>query len=73
MNRRNMKAEKVVKAFTKWRCILKRNTSHGVIVENPKNGKSTNIPTHQAILPIWIYKNILRQLDINGDEVEKYL
>jgi len=35
--------------------IIKRNTSHGVIVENPKNNKSTNVPTHQDILAVWIY------------------
>jgi hypothetical protein len=73
MRHRNFKAEKVVKAFLKWGCILKRKTSHGVIVENPKNNKSINIPTHQKILPVWIYKNVLRQLEIEGKEIEEYI
>lgn len=70
---KNLKVRKVLKAFQKYGCIIVRNTSHGVILENPKNNKSTNLPTHQDILPVWIYKNILRQLDIDKKEIEKYL
>lgn len=50
-----------------------RNTPHGVIVENPSNKKSINVPTHRKIIPIWIYNYILRYLDINKKEFEKYL
>ena len=70
---RNLKVRKVVKAFVKYGCVIVRNTSHGIILENTKNKKSTNLPTHQDILPVWIYKNILRQLDIPKEEIEKYL
>ncbi len=73
MNRRNLKARKVVKALVDYGCIIKRNTDHGVIVENPKNGKSTNVPTHRDILAVWIYHNIMRQLDINKKDFEKFL
>lgn len=73
MGSRNFKSKKVVKAFVKAGCKLVRNTSHGVIVENPKNNKSTNIPTHKDILPVWIYKNILRQLDMDKTEIEEFL
>ncbi len=73
MKHRNIKARKVVKALEKFGCIIKRSTPHGVIVENSKNNKSTNIPTHREILAVWIYNNILRQLDINKKEFEKYL
>ena len=73
MNRRNLKARKVVKALQDYGCIIKRSTNHGVIVENPRNGKSTNVPTHRDILAVWIYHNIMRQLDIDKDEFEKYL
>ena len=72
MNRRNLKARKVVTALKKFGCIIKRNTDHGIIVENPKNNKSTNVPTHRDIIAVWIYNNILRQLDINKNEFEKY-
>ena len=70
MNPRNLKARRVVNALRKFGCIIKRNTSHGVIVENPKNGKSTNVSTHRDILAVWIYHNILRQLDIDKKEFE---
>lgn len=73
MNHRNLKARKVVKALKDFGCIIKRTTDHGVIVENPKNNRSTNVPTHQDILAVWIYHNIIRQLDINKEEFEKYL
>jgi len=73
MKSRNLKARKVLKAFKDYGCVEIRNTSHGVIIENPKNNRSTNVPTHQEILPIWIYKNILRQLDITKEELEKHL
>ena len=73
MNRRNLKARKIVEALTKFGCEIKRNTHHGVIVENPKNNKSINVPTHRDILAVWIYNNILRQLDIDKKEFEEYL
>ena len=73
MNRRNLKARKVVKALEKFGCIIKRSTPHGVIVENPKNNKSINVPTHRDILAVWIYNNIIRQLDIDKKEFEKNL
>ena len=73
MNRRNLKARKVIKTLEDFGCIIKRNTSHGVIVENPINKKSTNVPTHQELLAVWIYNNILSQLDINKEEFEKLL
>jgi hypothetical protein len=55
MNRRNIKARNIVKALVKYGCIIKRNTAHGVIIENTKNNKSTNIPTHRDVLAVWIY------------------
>jgi len=73
MNRRNLKARKVVKALTELGCKIMRNTPHGVIIENPINKKSTNIPTHRDILAIWIYNNIIKQLDISKNELEKFL
>lgn len=72
MNRRNLKARKVVDALRKFGCIIKRNTSHGVIVENPRNNQATNVPTHRDILAVWIYNNILRQLDIDKKEFEEF-
>ena len=54
-------------------CILVRQTDNGVIVENPKNKKSTNVPTHRDTLAVWIYNNIIRQLEINKEELEQYL
>ncbi len=73
MNRRNLKVRKVLKALKDYGCVEVRNTSHGVIFENLKNKKSTNVPVHQDILPVWIYRNILRQLDINDEDLEKFL
>lgn len=72
MNPRNLKARKVVNALIKMGCIIRRNTSHGVIVENPRNKKSTNVPTHRDILAVWIYHNILKQLNISKTEFERY-
>ncbi len=72
MKHRNLKARKVLKALKEYGCVEVRNTSHGVILENPNNKKSTNLPLHQDILPVWIYNNILRQLDIKKDDIEEY-
>ena len=71
MNPRNLKVRNFLKAIKKYGCIEIRNTDHGIIVENPKNKKSTNIPTHRAELAVWIYHNILRQLDIDKNEFEQ--
>jgi len=71
MNRRNLKARNFLKALKKYGCIEMRSTDHGVIVENPKNNKSTNVPTHRPEIAVWIYHNILRQLEIDKDEFEK--
>lgn len=73
MNIRNLKARKIVKALIDFGCIIKRSTDHGVIVENPRNNKSTNVPTHRDILAVWIYYNILRQLGIDKEEFEKFI
>ena len=73
MNRRNLKVRRVIKALENFRCKIMRSTPHGVIVENPINKKSTNVPTHRPELAVWIYNNILRQLDINKKEFEKLL
>jgi len=73
MKHRNIKARKIIEALKKYGCEIKRSTSHGVIVENIKNKQSTNVPTHRDILAVWIYNNILRQLDIDKKEFEKYL
>ena len=73
MKSRNLKVRKVLAALKKYGCTEVRNTSHGVIIENPNNKRSTNVPTHQDILPVWIYKNILRQLDIKREDLEKHL
>ena len=73
MKHRNLKVRKVLKALKEYGCIEIRNTSHGIILENTRNKKSTNLPTHQDILPIWIYNNILRQLDIKKEDIEEYL
>ena len=72
MKHRNLKARNVVKALTGLGCKIMRNTPHGVIIENPINKKSTNVPTHRGILAVWIYNNIIRQLDINKNELEKF-
>jgi len=71
MNRRNLKVRNFLKALKKYGCIEMRNTAHGVIVENPKNNKSTNIPTHRSEIAVWIYHNIIKQLEIDKDEFEK--
>ena len=71
MNPRNLKVRNFLKAIKKYGCIIIRSTDHGVIIENPKNKKSTNIPTHRKELAVWIYHNILRQLNIDKDEFEK--
>lgn len=73
MNRRNLRARKVVKALVNYGCVIVRNTDHGVIVENPRNYKSTNVPTHRDILAVWIYNNVLRQLDIDKKDFERFL
>lgn len=73
MNHRNLKSREVVKALKDFGCIIKRTTDHGVIVENPRNNLSTNVPTHQDVLAVWIYHNIIRQLDINKEEFERHL
>jgi len=72
MKHRNLKAAKVVKALKKMGLKIVRKTPHGVVVENPKNNKSTNVPTHQPILAVWIYNNIIRQLDLDKKELEQY-
>lgn len=71
MNRRNLKARKVLAALKKYGCIEKRNTSHSVILENPKNNQSINVPLHREELAVWIYHNILRRLGINKEEFER--
>jgi len=73
MNRKNLKARKVVKALTQLGCEIIRATPHGVIIENPVNKKSTNVPTHRDVLAVWIYNNIIRQLDLDKNELEKFL
>ncbi len=73
MKHRNIKSKRVVKALVKMGLKIVRNTPHGIIVENPINKKSTNVPTHQSILAVWIYNNIIRQLDLNKKDLEKYL
>ncbi|MBU0976868.1 MAG: type II toxin-antitoxin system HicA family toxin [Nanoarchaeota archaeon] len=71
MNRRNLKAREFLKALKKYGCIEVRSTDHGVIVENPKNKRSTNVPMHRSEIAVWIYHNIIRQLEIDKDEFEK--
>jgi len=71
MNRRNLKVRNFLKALKKYGCIEIRSTDHGVIVENPKNKKSTNVPAHRPEIAVWIYHNILRQLEIDKEEFEK--
>ena len=73
MNRRNLKVRNFVKALKKFGCIEIRNTSHGIIFENPINKKSINVPTHRDEIAVWIYNNILRQLDINKDDFESLI
>jgi len=62
-----------LKALKDYGCKEVRNTSHGIIIENPLKNRSTNVPMHQDVLPVWIYKNILRQLDIERSELERFL
>lgn len=71
MNRRNLKARKVLAALKKYGCIEKRTTDHGVILENPKNRQSINIPLHREELAVWIYNNILRRLEIDKKGFEE--
>lgn len=72
MNRRNLKVREFLKALKKYGCIEVRGTDHGVIVENPKNKRSTNVPTHRPEIAVWIYYHILKQLEIDKDEFENY-
>jgi len=71
MKRRNLKARKVLKALEKYGCKIVRSTPHGVIIENPKNNHSINIPLHREELAVWIYGNILRRLEIDKKEFEE--
>lgn len=71
MNRRNLKVRNFLQALRRYGCIEKRSTSHGVIIENSKNNKSTNVPTHHEEIAVWIYGNILRQLGIDKGFFEK--
>ncbi len=71
MNRRNLKAKKILSALEKYGCKVVRKTSHGVIIENPKNNSSINIPLHRDELAVWIYGNILRRLGIDKKEFEQ--
>ena len=73
MNRRNLKVRNFVKALKEYGCLEIRKTSHGIIFENPKNKKSTNVPTHRDEIVVWIYNNVLRQLDIDKEEFEKLI
>ena len=69
---REVKVRKFLKALKDYGCEEVRKTSHGVIIKNPLNRKSTNVPTHQKEIPVWIFYNILRWLDISKKEIEKY-
>lgn len=71
MNRRNLKAVKVLKALEKYGCKVVRSTSHGAIIENPKNNQSINVPLHREELAVWIYNNILRRLGIDKKKFEE--
>lgn len=74
MKHRNLKARKILKALEKYGCKIMRSTSHGVIIENPKNNQSINVPLHRGELAVWIYGNILKRLGIDkGDFEENYL
>ncbi len=70
MNHRNLSAQKILKALKKFGCKIIRSTSHGVIIENPFNKQSINIPLHRKELAVWIYNNILRRLGIDKKEFE---
>ena len=71
MKRRNLKARKVLKALETSGCRIVRSTPHGVIIENPKNNQSINIPLHRDELAVWIYGNILRRLGIDKKDFEE--
>lgn len=71
MKHRNLKAEKILKALVKYGCKTVRNTPHEVILENPENNQSINIPLHRDELAIWIYNNILRRLSIDKKKFEE--
>jgi len=71
MNRRNLKARKILSALEKYGCKIMRSTPHGVIVENPKNKQSINVPLHREELAVWIYGNILRRLGIDKKDFEE--
>ena len=71
MNRRNLKARKVLKALENYGCRILRGTDHGAIVENPENNQSINIPLHRKELAVWIYNNILRRLGIDKKSFEE--
>lgn len=71
MNRRNLKVRNFVKALRDFGCIEIRKNSHGIIFENPINKKSTCVPVHRDEIAVWIYNNVLRQLDIEKEEFEK--
>ncbi len=71
MNRRNLKARKILSALEKYGCKIMRSTPHGVIVENQKNKQSINVPLHREELAVWIYGNILRRLGIDKKDFEE--
>jgi len=71
MKHGNIKIRNFLKAIKKYGCIEIRKNDHGIIVENPKNKKSTCIPIHRPELAVFIYNNILKQLDIDKEEFEK--
>lgn len=50
---------------------LFRSTPYGVIIENPKNKQSINIPLHRDELAVWIYNNIIRRLGIDKKSFEE--
>ena len=72
MNRRNLKVREFLRVLKKYGCVEVRSTDHGAIFENPKSNKSTNVPTHRPILAVWIYHNILKQLEIKKEEFENF-
>ena len=61
MKHRNLKAIKIVNALKKFGCEIIRTTDHGVIVENPKNKKSTNRRTLRQL------RRLLKQKDIDAN------
>ena len=70
MKRRNLKAIEILKALKEYGCVEIRKTSHGAIVENPKNNQKINVPLHRKELAVWIYGNILRKLEIDKKDFE---